>query len=339
MSLPQSSLRPFRDLNVLAIRLQATGDVVITLPYLNALKRAQPGCVLDFLTREETALIPRSVELFSRVFAIGGDRSFKRQCLSALAVMPRLLARRYDVVLDLQNNEISRWVTRALRPDRWSRFDKASPLPAGERTRRAIEDGGFAPIELDTDFPTRLAARAAERLIGAGHRPGERLIVLNPAGAFPTRNWPLAYYVDFAKRWRRMDSRPVRFLLLGVEGLREKARYLSEALEGRVIDLVGRTTPDEAFALVRHADLVVSEDSGLMHMSWCSGVPTLALFGSSRGDWSRPLGPHSICLDSSDLECAFCMDAACRHGDVHCLTRRTPDDVMRIGMELLEGTP
>ncbi len=322
---------------VLAIRFQATGDVVITLPYLNALKRKYPDFGIDLLTREETAPIPRSLLLFSRVFAIGGGRSFKRQCLAMLVLLPQLILRRYDIVLDLQNNELSRWVTSALRPGAWSRFDKTSPVPAGERTRRTIEGAGLGPIGLDTDLRVRNDGSAERLLREAGIGSDHRLVVLNPAGAFPTRNWPLPNYVAFAKIWQSLDSRPTRFLLLGLPALREKADYLRSALDGSVIDLVGRTTPDEAFALVRRSDLVLSEDSGLMHMSWCSGVPTVALFGSSRGDWSRPLGEHSVCLDSSDLECRFCMEAECRYGDVRCLTRREPGEVARLAMRLLES--
>jgi ADP-heptose:LPS heptosyltransferase len=321
---------------ILAIRLQATGDVVITLPYLNALKRRLPEAELDLLTREETAPIPRSLSLFTRVFALGGGRSFKWQCLSAAILLPRLLWRGYDAVLDLQNNEISRALTRGLRPERRCLFDKASPLPAGERTRLAIEAAGFDPVGIDTDLRMKDGWKASALLRESGLRPEERLVILNPAGACPSRNWPLSSYVRFARVFQERDSRPVRFLVLGLPALREKADYLRSHLGDSLIDLVGRTTPDEAFALVRHADLLLSEDSGLMHMGWVSGVPTLALFGSSRGDWSRPLGERSLCLDSSDLECRFCMEAECRFGDVRCLTRRDPVKVAELGLQLVQ---
>jgi len=324
-------------LRILAIRLQATGDVVITLPYLNFLKRLLPEAELDLLTREESAPIPRSLALFSRIFAIGGGRSFKRQCLSTLTLVPRLLGRGYDAVLDLQNNEISRWVTLALRPERRCRFDKVSPLSAGERTRIAIDESGLGPVGIDTDLRPRDDTTALTLLRSAGLRPEDRLVILNPAGAFPSRNWPLPSYVRFARAFQEMDSRPVKFLVLGLPGLREKAEYLRAELGEGLLDLVGRTTPDEAFALVREADLVLSEDSGLMHMSWVSGVPTLALFGSSRGDWSRPLGERSLCLDSSDLECRFCMEVECRFGDVRCLTRRDPREVAELAIRLMSS--
>lgn len=326
-------------LKILAIRLQAVGDVVITLPYLNSLKRRYPDARIDFLTREETAPIPRSLLLFSRVFSIGGGRSFKRRCLSTLFLLPSLLRRGYDAVLDLQNDEISRFVTRALRPRARCLFDKTSPLPAGERTRLAIEDAGLGPVGIDTDLKQRGRGRVDELLAEVPVAARDRVVILNPAGAFPSRNWPLASYAAFARAFQELDPRPVKFLVLGLPALRAKAEFLRSQLDGGLVDLSGRTTPDEAFALVRRADLVLSEDSGLMHMSWVNGVPTLALFGSSRGDWSRPLGDRSLCLDSSDLECRFCMEAECRYGDVRCLTRRDPKEVASLAMRLLENGP
>ncbi|HEY7817094.1 MAG TPA: glycosyltransferase family 9 protein [Vicinamibacteria bacterium] len=325
-------------MKILAIRLHAMGDVVITLPYLNSLKRSHPDAELDLLTGAEAASIPRNLTLFSRVFAIGGGRSFKRQCLSTAVLLPRLLARGYRAVLDLQNNELSRFMTRALRPKSACRFDRTGPLPAGERTRLAIESAGLGPVRIDTDLRPRSEGSALALLESRGYRPSDRLVILNPAGAFPSRNWPLPSYARFARAFQELDSRPVKFLLLGLPSLRPKADSLRSELNldgGSVIDLVGRTTSAEAFALVRKADLVLSEDSGLMHMGWVSGVPTLALFGSSRGDWSRPLGPRSLCLDSSDLDCRFCMEGECRFGDVRCLTRRDPREVAKLAFRLM----
>ncbi len=278
-------------MKILAIRLHALGDVVITLPYLNSLKRSSPESELDFLTGGEAAPIPRSLTLFSRVFVIDGGRSFKRQCLSTAFLLPRLLLQRYDVVLDLQNNELSRFVTSALRPEKRCRFDRTGPLPAGERTRLAIESSGLGSVGIDTDLPTRDEAAALALLRRNGYEPEDRLVILNPAGAFPSRNWPLPSYVRFARAFQELDSRPVKFLLLGLPSLAAKASSLRSELDGQVIDLVGRTTAEEVFSLVRKADLVLSEDSGLMHMGWVSGVPTLALFGSSRGRLVSPARP------------------------------------------------
>ena len=72
-----------------------------------------------------------------------------------------------------------------------------------------------------------------------------------------------------------------------------------------------------------------------MHLGWVAGTPTLALFGSSRHVWSAPHGNYSLCLHSGDLPCGACMDTECRFGDVHCLTRYTPEVVAQAALGLV----
>jgi ADP-heptose:LPS heptosyltransferase len=315
------------------IRLQALGDVVITLPYAQAIKEALP--TLDLLTRREVGGIPREVGLFRRIVEIRGGRNFKLQLLSLLTLLPKLLLARYDVVIDLQNNSVSRIVTRVLNARAWVEFDRYSPLPAGVRTSNTIEQAGIGPLRPQFSLRSRKSEQAREILVGAGWKAGNELVVLNPAGAFESRHWPIDNYAAFASIWREQFQPRAQFLFLGDGRLQEKAAYLATRLAARAINLVGHTTPEQAFAIVGITNLVVSEDSGLMHMAWVSGIPTVALFGSSRADWSRPLGPHSICLDSSDLPCGCCMLRTCKFGDNRCLSRHSPAYVAQRAGELL----
>src|SRR5713101_2442371 len=137
---------------VLAIRLHALGDTVITLPYLRSLRDNLPNAQLGFLTRKEVASIAQHVDMFDHVFLIGGRRNFTLQFLSTLFVLPRLMRQRYDVVIDLQRNKLSRLVRRALRPVSYSEFDRLSPMAAGERTRLTIEATGLGPVGLNAQL-------------------------------------------------------------------------------------------------------------------------------------------------------------------------------------------
>ena len=111
------------------------------------------------------------------------------------------------------------------------------------------------------------------------------------------------------------------------------------AVASLLVTNIGELTTHGPQGTVQRASLVLTEDCGLMHMAWTSGVRTLALFGSSRHDWSAPLGGHSLCLHSGDLPCGACMDAVCRFGDVHCLTRYTPEHVVAEAERLVARTP
>lgn len=320
---------------ILAIRLQAMGDVVITLPYLQQLRRSLPSSVkLDLLTRKETEDIPRNILLFDKIFSIGGGRNHKRQLIDTFLLLPRLWSQHYDVVIDLQNTLISKIVRKSIRPKAWSEFDKYSPLSAGERNRLTIEAVGLGENRMDTHFRLKNPLSALTILKNKGWNEADKLVVLNPAGFFETRNWAMQNYVDFAKLWL-LQFPDSKFIVLGTTFIAPKAAFLQQQLGDRLINLIGQTSPSEAFSILQHATLVLSEDSGLMHMSWVSGIPTITLFGSTRSDWSRPLGPHSFFFDSSDLSCGNCMSATCRMGDIRCLARVSPEKVLQQALLLI----
>jgi ADP-heptose:LPS heptosyltransferase len=319
---------------ILAIRLQAMGDLVITLPYLQALRNQLPSVKLDLLTLKEVDPIPRNLHLFDKVYSIGGGRRFKLQLALSFLFLPLLLFRRYDVVLDLQNNLISRIARKTLNPRAWSQFDKKSPRSAGERTRLTIEAAGFKSIFACSSFSLKQDFNVGNFLRKNGWDGKTDLVVLNPAGAFITRNWPLNSYLGFSQVW--LDHFPnTQFVMLGVRLIKEKAAFLKGELDGKLIDLVNKTTVAQAFAIIQQTKFVLSEDSGLMHMAWISGIPTLAMFGSTRSDWSTPLGKHTLLLHSSDLECGNCLRETCIYGDTRCLTRYTPEFVFEKALSLI----
>lgn len=313
------------------------GDLVITLPYLQNLRNTlPPDAELDLLTREEVDPIPKNLHLFDHVYSIGGGRNWKKQVLHSFLLLPQLLLRKYDVVIDLQNNDISRMTRKFLKPRAWSEFDRFSPVPAGECTRRTIEAVGLGKCSATSTF--KLKTDESFQLLRQNGWDGEStLVVLNPAGAFETRNWPMENYADFASLWLQ-EFPKTQFIVIGINPIVSKANFLKQKLNERLIDLVNKTTPEQAFALLQHVQLVVSEDSGLMHMAWVSGVPTLAIFGSTRSDRATPLGRHTLLLHSSDLPCGNCMLEKCLFGNNHCITRYAPRFVFEKAMSLLHSS-
>lgn len=311
---------------ILAIRLQALGDTVITLPYLQALRNSLPaGVRLDFLTRADFAEIPESLVLFDKVYHLKGKRNSRKRFIHGCLLLPRLITNRYDIVIDLQNNNISRLIRKGLMPKAWSEFDRFSPIAAGERTRLTIESIGLGSNFIDSRFVFRKPLLVDQLLKDNGWDGKSKLVILNPAGAFITRNWSMDNYADFARLW--LDHFPdTQFIITGVPFIALKAQYLKEELGEKLINLVGNSSQLEAFTIIQRVQFMLSEDSGLMHMSWISDIPTIALFGSMRSDWARPLN-KSLLLSSDDLPCGNCMLETCTYGDVHCLTRYTPQIV------------
>ena len=299
---------------------------MITLPYLYSLKEQMGEVSIHLLTRKEIREIPKNLTVFEKVISIGGGRNAKIQFILSLLILPYLLWHNYDVVIDLQNHRISKIIRKLLRAEAWSQFDRSSRNFAGDRTRCTIDALQITKTFISTKIELRNKIQVSDKLRTNGWDGVRPLVILNPAGAFTSRHWPVENYIAFSRLWQSRHP-STQFLILGLDSLRLRANLLKAALGNDIIDLVGATTNLEAFALVRLSILMLTEDSGLMHMSWIQGVATLALFGSSPSYWSSPLGAWSRTLSSADLPCGDCFLSECKYGDVHCLTRFTPQRV------------
>jgi len=321
---------------ILAIRIQAMGDTVATLPYLSALRRQVPNVQLDFLTRSDYVDLPKSVDLATRVFALDGRRP-RAQVLSAIRLLPQLWARRYHVVIDLQRNRASRLVRRFLLPRAWSEFDRFSPILGGERFRLTIEAAGMGPLDVYPDLRLREPEAGREKLLAAGWNPAADLVILNPGGAVRDRHWPVERYAVFARLLGEGLPRPVQFAVLGIQKVADHAAALRHELGDQLVNLVNATSLREAVSIVRRARLMVSEDAGLMHVAWVLGVPTVGLFGASRWVWARPHGNYSVLVVACRRPDGVCMHGTCGVGAPSCLQRLPVERVLQAAQAALRA--
>jgi len=274
---------------ILVIRLQAMGDVAITLPYVQSLKEKLPAYTkLHFLTRNEIKDIPGSVRIYDWIYSIVGGRNTKLQLLSLLLLLPRLKINKYDIVIDLQRNKLSRLVRRFLNPAAWSEIERFSATPAGDKYQKGIEAIGLCSIKLNTGLQLKNPDAGKIKLTNAGWKSSNKLVVLNPAGAFSTRNWEIENYLKYAELWKTKFP-DTQFLIIGLKAISKKSLFLKKMLKDDLIDLVNGegTTVEEAFALINKSYFILTEDSGLMHIAWVSGIPTLALLALH-----VQIGPH-----------------------------------------------
>ena len=150
----------------------------------------------------------------------------------------------------------------------------------------------------------------------------------------PAKRWPASHFAALA----RQLNRPV--VLLGsrkeADTCAEIARAANAVRPGQCIDLAGRTTLDEALALIAAAKAVVSNDSGLMHAAAAFGVQQVAIFGSSSPHHTPPLNPraHVIWLKNDaaylpPLDCAPCFQRECPLGHTRCLVDLQPEVALR----------
>lgn len=187
------------------------------------------------------------------------------------------------------------------------------------------------------EHPPRLAV-TAEWL--ARHAPPQapwrgRPVVLAPGAEYgPAKQWPAQHYRELARALAGQGY------TIAVAGL-ARERALGDAILAGVasgINLCGETSLAQLTALLAGAALLVSNDSGAMHLAAALGTPQLALFGSTNPTWTGPINPHGRVLYRGEW-CSPCYARACRFGHTRCLTELLPVGAIEEAERLLLAAP
>ncbi|MBI2939151.1 MAG: glycosyltransferase family 9 protein [Chloroflexi bacterium] len=321
------SLRPRPHIAVLFV--DKPGAFVVVTPLLRGLKEKYPGCVVDYFSG------PRTAELEAACPFVDSRYDLFRECglagLSAHRDARVATQGPYDLAINLDRHDVNAVATTLLAPryvvGRAFRADGRSELaPSGEKVDRLLEEFWSAPDLLErygdvlqSTFIAEIFCRMARvetdyarTEVPTAPPPFDVPDVLIATGATRSAKlWPVARWEEFI---RRCTDLGLSVGLLGAAPQAQRAHYAAGDLDDHLlsrtplVDLRGRATfPQVAGALAR-ARACVTIDTGLMHLAYSVGTPTIALFGASpirvwapRRDNLHlvlPAEPCSMCLDN-----------------------------------------
>ena len=305
------------EMRVLIVRLGALGDVVHTIPVVAALGRRFPGAVVDWVIDERYAGLLDLVPGLDRRLVL---RTRGRPAVAGWAALRRELREvPYDVALDVQGLGKSALVARLsgarrvvgfgapfLR-ERWARWLHTETADPG-RPRHVVDRnlgilGALGVADRDWSFPIRVGASPAVDALRRRLDPAAGgYVMINPNAAWSTKRWPPERYGAVAAHVGRAHGRPC--VVLRGPGDEVRAAAVVAASEGAAVpapptDLV------ELAALLRAGALLVSGDTGPLHLAAALGTPVVGLYGPSdparNGPWSAD---DEIVSAFADCACA-----------------------------------
>jgi len=202
------------------------------------------------------------------------------------------------------------------------RFD-AQAVPRLVDRYTLLAGPGTAPSprpHLDSAAEQQSAARVALGL------PGDaRPAIFCPGAEFgPAKRWPARHFATLAKT---IASRDKPVWLVGSAKDSVVGDEIARLSDGAATNLCGRTTLEQAIDIIAGACVVVSNDSGLMHVAAALDRPLVALYGSSSPAYTPPLSPRAKIV-SLGLPCSPCFKRECPLGHLDCLETLEPKRVM-----------
>jgi heptosyltransferase I len=270
--------------SICLLRLSALGDATHVVPLVRTLQRAWPACALTWVIGKGEAKLVDGLE---GVELVVYDK--KGGAAGLRALRKTLAGRRFDALLHMQLSARANLLSTQIRARRRIGFDRARSkeghslfvderIPAGRHHVLDVLGSFCEPLGLKQDrVEWNLPVPAADREWAAAHLPGDApTLLVSPCSSHPLRNWAADRHAAVADHAAAQGWRVV--LSGGRSRLeRDTADAIAATMRAPVIDLVGKDTLKQALALYERATLVMTPDSGPLHMANAMGTAVLGL--------------------------------------------------------------
>ncbi len=332
---------------VLLVAPSWIGDTILAQPLLKRLHEIYPGVILDAFAPAWAAPVLERMREVRRV--VPNPFSHGEFNLAGRWRAGRALAREgYDSAIVLPNSWKSALLpffagipqrigfkgeARRLLLNRIRRLDGTALPQLAQRYALLAEAAGAtmpAPLaepELAVDPDS---VRTTLSALGLAAAPAP--VAFCPGAEFgPAKRWPAAHFAELGRRLAAADF-PV--WLIGSAKDAPIGAEIEQASGGACRNLCGRTDLAQAIDLLSCARLVVSNDSGLMHVAAALQRPLVALYGSSSPSYTPPLSQRARILNLG-LECSPCFKRECPLGHFKCMNDLSPAMVLDAAREAL----
>lgn len=338
---------------ILVIRPGGIGDAALLLPTLRALKNQFSESEIDVLAEKRNAGVFSECKFISAVFLYDDFTS---------RGLFKTLKNSYDIVIDTEQwhrfSGCVAYLTKAQvrigfatnsrkelfsHPVAYSHdtyeaqsfLDLLLPLSEQaiefEEETAFIEPSSAAPEDF-ADFRKRMSCQ--DRVIKS-----RRIIGIFAGATVRERKWGAD---NFASLCRSLLENGGSVVILGGPGDADEAEEILIGIDSdKTLNLTGKTTLAETSAVLKEIDLLVTSDSGIMHMAYGIGTPTVSLFGAGIEEKWAPRGPSHIAVNHR-LSCSPCTKFGYTPGcpyDVRCLKEIGVDEVIEAVNSLLKSTP
>ena len=323
------------------------GDAVLSVPAMKAVRALYPDAEITLLVRPWVAGLFEAAAFLDSVWSRPKPRG-----LSGWAQIAKEIRQRdFDLVVLLPNSfaaALTAWIggipqrmgyatdgrglllTRSMRPSARKQHQSRYYLELVEGLL------GPVPEPTMTIETTETARTAARRLLEKeGVDPDGGFVVVTPGAAFGSaKRWSEARFARVADRLA--DKLGLAIVIVGSESERLIGEKVRDEMRNPATMLSGKTTLETLVGLLTQASLMITNDSGPMHIAAALGIPTVAVFGSTDAEATSPLGPRARVV-RHPVQCSPCLLRECPI-DHRCMDRVTVEDVFETAMSLATTT-
>jgi lipopolysaccharide heptosyltransferase II len=327
--IPAKDLKPFR---ILIRASNWLGDSIISVPAVRAIKAGRPDACITIISPEKIAPVWKLVPDVDEVLPLKGGSLF-----GAVRLIRRQAP--FDVAILFPNSlraALEAWLAGIRRRVGYPGHNRRWLL-----NQIIIEGPGLGPIQHQVYRYLRMVRELGGPMAPPATRMFLPRIKVNGASAKlglcpgaeygPAKRWLPERFAEVALAIGR--ERPVQWILFGTSADAERGAAIETALGANCVNRIGQTTLDELVTDLRECALLLTNDTGTMHLATLLGVPVVAIFGSTEPHLTGPLGTgHEVIRHQ--VECSPCFLRECPI-DFRCMKAVTVEEVVESVSSLL----
>jgi heptosyltransferase-2 len=324
--------------NILIIKPGAIGDVLQLTPVIRALKSKYPDAEITLLVGSAaTAELFRFNSAVSKT-VVYDRRGAHKSLTSFIRLWKQLQATKFDLVINFQRSNFKAWIlTLAAFPCRILVYHKAR-----NRTVHAVANHletlaplGITTTDLELELSPGPEAKAfAGKLLSTFKASKRPLIALNPGASHPIKQWGSSQFAMLADILTRELS--ANIIIVGGSDDIPLSEEIAQHTVARPLLLAGKLDLLQLGAVLEQCDVLVSGDTGPMHVATAVRTRVVALFGSTDPARTGPVGRGHRVIQAEGVPCVPCRSLSCQTAIYRkCMIKILPETVYDVIRDML----
>ena len=336
---------------ILVIRLSSIGDIILTSPILRTLRNHFPESQIHFIVKKSFAVLIKNNPALSKIYEVDPETGW--QGLRKIAHQVR--QEKYDLLIDLHKNYRSIYLRRMsgakkilkTRKYSWKRlmliyFRKNLFTGVQAISQRYLS--ALLPLGIqETNYRSELflgtdSIPIAQKRFRDHHLERSWVVGICPGAGFWNKRWLSSGFAGVAKQLIR--NQDARIILFGNKNDLEKCDEIQKSIPSPVFNWCGQLELEEFAACLSQCSLVISNDSGAMHVASALNRKVVAIFGATSQELGFfPQSPFARVVENTNLDCRPCTHVGrndCPRGHFKCMNDISPEMVIRSVETLLK---
>lgn len=322
---------------IIVIDLLYLGDLMFAIPFLSELRKNFPEARIDLIVNSAFHSIVEDNVNLDYVYAYNKKWTIKQ----SIKFAKDLSQNNYDLGINIHGSWRSAILLKLINPSYTTGFGGKGRGLFLNRKLKQLENQHMVEVylqvlrEMNLKVESKLpffkvkeavSEEVNKKLVNWGIAKKDKLIALNTGGTWPTKRWTIE---GFARLGDLLNREYGKVMLVGSSGDLSIVEEIVNRMETKPMIATGETSLQELAALLARCDLVISNDSGPVHVAAAVGTPTITIFGPSDDVKYRPLGEKHKVVKTA-IDCRPCGKHQCPLGHHRCMTEIKVDEIVNV---------